>query len=390
VADGTGLAGRIDGYLKKYGSPMTGLGSTYVAAGRKYGVDPRLPVAISIAESSGGKHILGSFNAWGWGPGIPFASWQEGISTVTRGIKTGYYSEGRRTPAQISTKWAPASDGNNPSHWSETVGQIMRELGASPVSSAALAVASPASAATLTVPKTATAQLPVAQLQAVLGQVADLSTPSTAGVRGAIFQNLGEIAQYGHSTGSGLGNLLVGTTQDRQTDEINRQRMLDLLDAMPSITASATPATTPTTAAATTDTTTSKPSPASLYNTAVGQPIPKSLLTSIGGEHPTANLPGYPAHDYFAPSGSVAVSPIAGTVIRLSGRSPADPPTSQHGAFGLSLYIKGDDGRTYYMTHMGSRDVGKGSHVELGQPVGTVGDFARYGTPSHIHLGISG
>jgi len=121
-----------------------------------------------------------------------------------------------------------------------------------------------------------------------------------------------------------------------------------------------------------------------------GDPIPGRYQTSIGVEHPTEGLDGFPAHDYFAPAGSPAVAPVSGTIVKLSGHDPADGPTEgAHGPFGWSVYVQGDNGRTYYMTHMGTRDVKVGQQVKAGQALGTVGNYAKYGTPSHIHMGVS-
>lgn len=121
-----------------------------------------------------------------------------------------------------------------------------------------------------------------------------------------------------------------------------------------------------------------------------GDPV-VSGKQSVGGVHQTEGLAGFPARDYFAPAGSHAVAPVSGTVIRLSGHDPANGPTNgPHGPLGWSVYIKGDDGRTYFLTHMGSRDVKAGQTVKQGQIIGTVADYDRYGTPSHIHMGVSG
>jgi murein DD-endopeptidase MepM/ murein hydrolase activator NlpD len=120
-----------------------------------------------------------------------------------------------------------------------------------------------------------------------------------------------------------------------------------------------------------------------------GDPIPPKFQTSVGGEHPTMGLDGFPAHDYFAKAGSPAVAPVTGKVVRLSGHDPSEGPTEgAHGPFGWSVYIQGDDGHTYYMTHMGSRSVQDGQTVKAGQTIGSVGDYAQYGTPSHIHMGV--
>lgn len=113
--------------------------------------------------------------------------------------------------------------------------------------------------------------------------------------------------------------------------------------------------------------------------------------TSEGGLHDTMGLAGYPAHDYFAKAGSHAVAPVSGTVVRLSGHDPKNGPTNgPHGPLGYSVYIKGDDGKEYFLTHMGSRTVKAGQKLKQGQIIGTVADYDKYGTPSHIHMGVSG
>lgn len=118
-----------------------------------------------------------------------------------------------------------------------------------------------------------------------------------------------------------------------------------------------------------------------------GAPVARE--TSVSSEHPTAGLAGFPARDYFAPSGSAAVAPISGTVVRLSGHDPRQGPIEgPHGPLGWSVYIRGTDGHEYYLTHMGSRNVKVGQTVKAGQPIGTVADYQKYGTPSHIHMGV--
>lgn len=113
--------------------------------------------------------------------------------------------------------------------------------------------------------------------------------------------------------------------------------------------------------------------------------------TSVSGVHETMGLPGYPARDYFAKAGSVTVAPVSGRVIRLSGHDPKNGPTNgPHGPLGWSVYIQGSDGRTYFLTHMGSRTVKVGQTLKAGEPIGTVANYDKYGTPSHIHMGVKG
>jgi murein DD-endopeptidase MepM/ murein hydrolase activator NlpD len=118
---------------------------------------------------------------------------------------------------------------------------------------------------------------------------------------------------------------------------------------------------------------------------------PVARLTSVGGEHPTEGLAGFPARDYFAPAGSATVAPVSGKVVKLSGHPPSEGPIQgPHGPLGWSVYIQGSDGKTYYLTHMGSRNVKAGQRVKQGQVIGTVANYAKYGTPNHIHMGVSG
>ena len=122
-------------------------------------------------------------------------------------------------------------------------------------------------------------------------------------------------------------------------------------------------------------------------NTFPGSPIPGTR--HMPPDHPTAGLAGFPGRDYFAPGGSPCVSPAAGKVVRLSGHDPRNgPPDGPHGPFGWSVYIDADDGKTYFLTHMGSRTVAVGDRVAQGERIGTVGNYDQWGGTDHIHMGI--
>lgn len=128
------LARQIDDYLRQHGSPLAGRGSTFVRAGRRWGVDPKLLVAISGAESSFGQQIKpGTFNPFGWGPHIPFKSWDQAIMRVAKGLRQGYLDEGLTSVVAIRNKWAPAGAANDPtglnSNWVQNVNRFMGELG---------------------------------------------------------------------------------------------------------------------------------------------------------------------------------------------------------------------------------------------------------------------
>ena len=217
MAEGYGLAGQIDGYLKSKGSPLSGMGQTFVATGKKYGVDPRLVVGISGAESSFGKHLFAPYNAWGWMSGDSYGSWQQSINAVTKGLASGYISQGLTTPATIVGKYAPGSAGNDEGTWSSNVATFMRELGAAPTTSVAKSVVKPPP----------TAKVPTgAELVDVAKNLPKRVKPSTSGLQGALLGNLGLIAQRGHASGQGLlDSVLQGTLQDRQTDAANQAQL---------------------------------------------------------------------------------------------------------------------------------------------------------------------
>lgn len=137
----------IDRYLKSKGSPLAGQGSVFMAAGRKYRVDPRLLVAIAGSESSFGKYTSGRYNPFGWGPGIDFDSWRDAIYSVAKGLRKGYLSEGRKTIPKIGEKWAPIGAGNDPtdlnSNWVKNVTAFYKELGGKAVMGAAIRGSNP-------------------------------------------------------------------------------------------------------------------------------------------------------------------------------------------------------------------------------------------------------
>lgn len=125
-----------------------------------------------------------------------------------------------------------------------------------------------------------------------------------------------------------------------------------------------------------------------LANTYLGSPVPGQRAHAA--THQTSGLPGYPAYDYMAPAGSPCVAPVTGQVTKLSGHDPAaGPPNGPHGPFGWSVYIDGG-GKSYFLTHMGTRTVKVGDRVQQGEKIGTVGDYAKWGGANHIHMGVHG
>lgn len=78
-------AAMIDTYFKDRSMPLAGKGMQFVLVAEKYGIDWRLLPAISVRESSGGKHDCG-FNPFGWGSCKlhNFKSYDEAIETLGR------------------------------------------------------------------------------------------------------------------------------------------------------------------------------------------------------------------------------------------------------------------------------------------------------------------
>jgi len=85
-------------YLLDNNSPFADSAETFVKSADTYNIDWKLVAAIAGLESGFGKHIpYQSNNAWGWGVYgdnvIRFASWDEGIETISKGIRVRYMDE---------------------------------------------------------------------------------------------------------------------------------------------------------------------------------------------------------------------------------------------------------------------------------------------------------
>jgi hypothetical protein len=82
-------------YLAQQNSPLTPYAPDFIYYADKYNLDWKLVAAISGVESTFGKEIPPySYNGWGWGVYgnnvIRFNSCQDGIKTVSQGLRTNY------------------------------------------------------------------------------------------------------------------------------------------------------------------------------------------------------------------------------------------------------------------------------------------------------------
>jgi hypothetical protein len=85
----------LQGFLQEQNSPLAPFAGDFVRNADKYNLDWKLVAAISGVESTFGLAIpANSYNGWGWGVYgdnvIRFSSWNEGIDTISQGIRERY------------------------------------------------------------------------------------------------------------------------------------------------------------------------------------------------------------------------------------------------------------------------------------------------------------
>lgn len=121
--------GLIKKYLIENDSPLAPYAEFIVDTSDKYGLDYRLITAIAQKESGLCRVIPeGSHNCWGWGihsrGTLMFDSYEEGIETVSLGLKENYLDLGYLTLEEIMSKYTPLSKGS----WAEGVGFYMNQI----------------------------------------------------------------------------------------------------------------------------------------------------------------------------------------------------------------------------------------------------------------------
>ncbi|HUC94750.1 MAG TPA: hypothetical protein VMR19_01975 [Candidatus Saccharimonadales bacterium] len=116
-------------YMENYGSPLEPYAGLIVQTADKYSLDFRLITAIAQQESNICKVIPPeSYNCWGWGitgkDSLGFSSFQEGIETVSKGLKSDYIDKGYTTINKIMSKYTPQSNGS----WANGVNAFMSDM----------------------------------------------------------------------------------------------------------------------------------------------------------------------------------------------------------------------------------------------------------------------
>ncbi len=115
-------------FLEEFNSPLAPFAETFVENADKYNLDWKLVAAISGVESTFGQQIPNnSFNGWGWGiygdNVIRFSSWEEGIQTVSEGLRTKYINQWKAKDIYEIGKMYAASP-----TWAVRVGYFMDKI----------------------------------------------------------------------------------------------------------------------------------------------------------------------------------------------------------------------------------------------------------------------
>jgi len=119
----------LKSYLHEYGSPLEKYSYFIVNTADEYGIDFRIITAIAQQESNLCKYIPDdTYNCWGWGihsrGTLGFNSYEDGIKTVTEGIKKEYINKGYTNPDEIMKKYTPLSNGS----WANGVNQFLLDM----------------------------------------------------------------------------------------------------------------------------------------------------------------------------------------------------------------------------------------------------------------------
>jgi hypothetical protein len=116
-------------FFKSFESPLEDHAKIFVQVADKYGLDYRLLPSIACLESSCGKfYIPESNNPFGWGiygnKVTKFATMEEGIEVVGKGLSDNYIEKGYDTVEEI----APIYNPPNPIKWAGKVNYFYNKI----------------------------------------------------------------------------------------------------------------------------------------------------------------------------------------------------------------------------------------------------------------------
>jgi murein DD-endopeptidase MepM/ murein hydrolase activator NlpD len=107
-------------------------------------------------------------------------------------------------------------------------------------------------------------------------------------------------------------------------------------------------------------------------------PVQGAVAFSNDWGQPRSGGRRHQGNDMFAPYGTPTVAPVSGRVVHRSVRLG-----------GLSWYVYGDDGNTYFGTHLSGFAGPNGGHVAAGTVIGYVGTSGNArGSSPHLHFEI--
>jgi hypothetical protein len=105
--------------------------------------------------------------------------------------------------------------------------------------------------------------------------------------------------------------------------------------------------------------------------------LPKTFTPT----HATAGLPNFPAIDVFAPPDTLVMPPEGGVLVYKH----YIPWSITKRTGGWTVYLQGNSGNTYFLTHFGN--VRRDGRIHRFQSLGRIGDVPAKAWASHIHEG---
>ena len=360
-------------YLQSKGSPMARYTDDILKASRKWRIDPKLIVAIAGAESSFGKHLSGTFNAWGIGPGRSYGSWTDGINAAAKLLRENYVGEGLTSLREIQAKWAPLGAGNDPTNlnsaWLRNTSTFYNELGGNPntVSSGFQAGTSP------------TVKDNQPDDESVLDDLSDYPEFYVPG-EGATEEEGYLPTMMDLATGDASATEVFNAEAQRTSAELE-EALAPEPEAAPTEAAPSEEAEPATTGGA---------APTTIMRN--GRPLTMPLGTKLpgGSEFASADPEGAPsrnggtyhaAKDWFAPGGSAVFSPEGGKIVEVR---PSRGSSGQ--VFGGTVKVQTSDGRVWVFRHVNPLRLREGQTVKAGQRLASVTRWSDNPGSSHSHI----